>query len=137
MKIKKEILKTKSNSYTDKLFRCKTWEEVIELKDCDDIKWKTKLIFNDSEWINSFSNEESIWSEQYIKKSNYDELLDEITILLKEEELNIFLLTYQGNGSLRWVANQIGKSHEYTRKKLKDILLILQTNLPIRFRTLL
>lgn len=136
MKVKKQLYKTKTNNYTDLLSKCKTWEEVLLLKDNEEEKWRTKIVLADRDWMSSFSNEESIWAYEIDKKSIYDDLLDEIELLLEEEDLNIFLLTYQGNGSLRWVAEKIGKSHEYTRKRLIEIKVILQNNLPNRFRTL-
>lgn len=136
MKVKKQLHKTKTNNYTDLLSKCNTWEEVLSLKDNEEEKWRTKIVLADRDWMSSFSNEEGVWADQTNKKSVYDDLLDEIELLLEEEDLNIFLLTYQGNGSLRWVAEKIGKSHEYTRKRLIEIKVILQNNLPNRFRTL-
>lgn len=136
MKVKKQLYKTKTNNYTDLLSKCKTWEEVLLLKDSEEEKWRTKIVLADKDWLLSFSNEDAIWADQTNKKSVYDDLLDEIELLLEEEDLNIFLLTYQGNGSLRWVADKIGKSHEYTRKRLIEIRVILQNNLSPRYRTL-
>lgn len=136
MKVKKQLYKTKTNNYTDLLSKCKTWEEVLSLKDIEEDKWKTKVVLADRDWLSSFSNDDSIWADDSNKKTIYDDLLDEIELLLEEEDLSIFLLTYQGNGSLRWVADKIGKSHEYTRKRLIEIKSNLQTNLPSRFRTL-
>jgi hypothetical protein len=136
MKVKKQLYKTKTNNYTDLLSRCKTWEEVMSLRDIEEDKWRTKIVLADRDWMSSFSNEDSVWAEDNNKKTIYDDLLDEIELLLEEEDLSIFLLTYQGNGSLRWVADKIGKSHEYTRKRLIEIKSNLQTNLPSRFRTL-
>lgn len=136
MKVKKQLYKTKTNNYTDLLSKCNTWEEVLSLKDNEEEKWRTKIVLADKDWLVSFSNEDAIWANQNNKKSVYDDLLDEIELLLEEEDLNIFLLTYQGNGSLRWVADKIGKSHEYTRKRLIEIRVILQNNLSPRYRTL-
>lgn len=99
--------------------------------------WRAKAISADREWLCSFSNEQSMWAEENYQKSIYDDLLDEIELLLSEEDTTIFLLTYQGNGSLRWVASKIGKSHEFTRKRLKEIKETLRNNLPPRFRTFL
>lgn len=137
MKIKKQIHKTKSSSYTDQLAECKTWEEVMSLKNTEEDYWKAKAIYASNDWLLSFSNEDAMWAEENYEKSIYDDLLDEIDKLLEEEDATIFLLTYQGNGSLRWVASKIGKSHEFTRKRLKEIKLILKNNLPDRFRTFL
>lgn len=136
MKVKKQLYKTKTNNYTDLLSKCNTWEEVMSLKDIEEDKWRTKVVLADRDWMSSFSNDDSIWADDNNKKTIYDDLLDEIELLLEEEDLSIFLLTYQGNGSLRWVADKIGKSHEYTRKRLIEIKSNLQTNLPSRFRTL-
>ena len=108
----------------------------MSLKDIEEDKWRTKIVLADRDWLSSFSNDDAIWADDSNKKTIYDDLLDEIELLLEEEDLSIFLLTCQGNGSLRWVADKIGKSHEYTRKRLIEIKSNLQTNLPSRFRTL-
>lgn len=137
MRIKKQLHKTKVHSYTDLLNKCETWEEVMELKNTEEDYWKAKAIYASNEWLHSFSNEEGMWVEEHQEKSIYDDLIDEIELLLSNEDLTIFLLTYQGNGSLRWVASKIGKSHEFTRKRLKEIKVNLKNNLPERFRTFL
>lgn len=137
MRIKKQLHKTKTHSYTDLLNQCETWEEVMRLKNTEEDYWKAKAIYASPEWMNSFSNEEAMWTEENEEKSIYDDLIDEIELLLSNEDLTIFLLTYQGNGSLRWVASKIGKSHEFTRKRLKEIKVNLKNNLPDRFRTFL
>ena len=136
MKPKKQILNVRIKSYTDKLNECQTWQQVMALKNTDDEKWNNNVVVATQDWLESFSNEESLWADNSTLKTTYDELLDEIELLLDEDDLSIFLLTYQGHGSLRWVADKMGKSHENIRNRLIYIKQYLKNNLSTKYRTL-
>lgn len=136
--MKKETLKTKK-TYTEQLANCNTWQEVLNMKDPDTDR-SNYLVLADPSWIESFSNEDALWTDNEVIDddeemiSDYDILLREIGIILEPDEYKVYLLDAEENGSLRWIAKKIGRSHEWTRTKLNTAKNKLRASLSEKWR---
>lgn len=134
----KQMLRSKK-TYSEQIEECTSWEQVLKLKNPDNDR-PSYVIYADPSWIESFSNEEGLYSEaeeiddEEDPISDYDLLLKEIRTILNEEEMSIYLFDAEEAGSLRWIAKKIGKSHEYTRSKLFSIKEKLRQNLSAKWR---
>lgn len=134
--MKKQILQ-KKKSYADQLKICSTWQEVMNLRNMDDQRWQANVVLAEPSWLESFSNEDGLYAdadEEAESERSYSDLYDEIAQILTPEELEIFLLSAQGDGSLRWVADMVDRSHEYTRAKLVSAKKKLKETLQDKWR---
>lgn len=136
--MRKQILQNKK-TYSEMLDGCSTWQEVVAMKN-PDLDRSSYVVLADPSWIESFSNEDSLWAEQEEidddeeMQSDYDLLLNEIKSILDPDELKVYLLSAEDAGSLRWIASKVGRSHEWTRSKLASAKEKLKTSLKAKWR---
>ena len=129
MRRKKTLFKVKNPTYTDLLLKCETYEEVLALKDKSSKIYYERVINVDTPWLSQFSNEEALWKAEE-ENEHYNKLRTDIEEILDEWEQTVFFMTYEGNHSLRSIANKVGWSHEWVRKVLRTANAKLKEQLP-------